>query len=60
MGTANATAARKVGDIVTILFGQTFWHLRATLLVPEKRVELECVAANHFEEGLPDSIREEW
>ena len=56
----DANSAQKLGDTVTIRFGQTFWHLRATLLVPGKRVELECVAANHVEEGLPASIREEW
>jgi hypothetical protein len=55
-----ATPAQTVGDTVVIAFGRTHWHLRATHLVPGKRVELACVAAHHVEAGHPDSIREEW
>ena len=34
--------------------------MRVIKLVPNKRVELECIEAHHVHEGLSESIREEW
>ena len=49
-----------VGDTVTFRFDPTYWTMRATKLVSNKSVELECIEAHHIHEGVPDSIRKEW
>lgn len=49
-----------VGDMVTFRFDPTYWMMRATKLVPNESVELECVEAHHIHEGLPALIRKEW
>ncbi len=49
-----------IDDTVTIKFEPTHWTLRATKLVPDVYVELECVDAHHIHEGLPESILKEW
>ncbi len=50
----------EVGGTIKFQFDPTYWTMRFTKLVPDRMVELECIEANHFHEGLPDSIREEW
>ena len=58
--TASSSPVNAVGDTVTFRFDTTDWTMRATKLVHEKSVELECVEAHHVHEGLPASIRKEW
>jgi hypothetical protein len=58
--TSSSRPVNAVGDTVTFKFDTTYWTMRATKLVHEKSVELECVEAHHVHEGLPASIRKEW
>lgn len=58
--TAASHPFKAVGDIATFRFDATYWTMRATKLVPDKCVELECIDAHHQHEGLPESIRQEW
>jgi len=48
------------GDTVMFRFDPTYWTMRATKLMPDINVELECIEAHHIHEGLPASIRKEW
>ena len=34
--------------------------MRASKLVPDKSVELECIESHHVHDGLPSSILNEW
>lgn len=48
------------GDKITFRFGPTYWVMRASNLVPDKYVELECIEAHHVHDGLSSSILNEW
>ena len=50
----------EVGGTIKFHLDPTYWTMRFTKLVPDRIVELECIEANHIDEGSPDSIREEW
>ena len=58
--TPGSSPVTAVGDTVTFRFGATYWRMRATKLVADKGVELECVEAHHIHEGSPASILKEW
>lgn len=58
--TTSTNPVMNVGETVTFKFDPTYWTMRATELIPDKHVELECIEANHVDEGLPASFRSEW
>jgi uncharacterized protein YndB with AHSA1/START domain len=58
--TISADVISEVGDQATFRFGSTYWTMNVQELIPEQLIVLECVEANHFHEGMPMSIREEW
>ena len=58
--TTSCNPISATGDKITFKFGPTYWVMRATSLLPDKLVELECVEAHHVHEGLHSSILKEW
>ncbi len=58
--TTSCDSISKQGDTITFRFGPTFWVMRASKLIPDSYVELECIEAHHEHEGLPSSIINEW
>ena len=58
--TPSSSSITTVTDTVTFKFGPTYWTMRVTKLLPDEIIELECVDAHHFHEGLPASILKEW
>ena len=56
----NTVDTLEVGGTIKFHLDPTYWTMRFTKLVPDQMVELECIEANHIDEGSPDSIREEW
>jgi uncharacterized protein YndB with AHSA1/START domain len=58
--TISADIVSEVGDHVTFRFDPTYWTMIVQELIPERLIVLECVEANHFHEGMPLSIRDEW
>jgi hypothetical protein len=58
--TTDCNRISETGDEVTFKFGSTYWVMRATNLIPDKFVELECIEAHHVHDGLPSSILNEW
>ena len=58
--TTSSNPISKIGDKITFRFGSTYWVMRASNLVPDNCVELECIEAHHVHEGLPSSILNEW
>lgn len=53
---------KKVGDRSKFTFppGKSYWTFEASVLDPEKRVEMICVDALHLHEGMPKEIETEW
>ncbi len=58
--TTGCNPVSETGDKITFKFGSTYWVMRASNLIPEKLVELECIEAHHVHDGLPSSILNEW
>lgn len=52
----------KVGDRAKFGFppGKSYWTFEAVTLVPEERIEMQCVEALHLHEGQPPEIEQEW
>ncbi len=57
---ASSSGSLTASNTMTIRFDPTYWTMRATNLVPDECVELECIEAHHIHEGLPESILKEW
>lgn len=49
-----------VNDVVTFRFDPTYWTMRVNQYLPDQLLVLDCIKANHIDEKLPSSIREEW
>ena len=58
--TPSSNPVSAVGETITFRFGPTYWVMRASNLVPDKFVELECIEAHHIHDGMPSSILNEW
>ncbi len=58
--TTDCNLVSKTGDKITFKFGPSYWVMRASNLVPEKLVVLECIEAHHVHDGLPTTILNEW
>jgi hypothetical protein len=58
--TTSCNSISKTGDKITFRFGPTYWVMRASNLVPDTFIELECIEAHHVHDGLPSSILDEW
>lgn len=58
--TTSCNPVSENGDQIIFRFGPTYWIMRASNLVPDKIVELECIEAHHVHAGLPSSILNEW
>ena len=58
--TAGSRPVNEVGDEITFRFDTTYWTMRVIRLIPNEKVEFECIQAHHFHEGLPESILKEW
>ena len=56
----NAGEISKVGQVIKFVH----WTMRITELSPNQKVVMECIKANHLEEGVPrelqEQIKEEW
>jgi hypothetical protein len=52
----------EIGDCAKFTFppSQSYWVFQATKLIPNSRVELECIEAFHLHEGQPKEIETEW
>lgn len=52
----------KTGDAAKFTFppGKSFWTFEATVLQPDKRIEMQCIDAMHMHEGQPEAIEREW
>lgn len=58
--TADCNLISESGDKITFRFGLTYWVMRASTLIPDEIVELECIEAHHVHDSLPSSILKEW
>jgi hypothetical protein len=58
--TTGCNPIAETGDKITFCFGDSYWLMRASSLVPDHSVELECIEAHHVHEGLSSSILDEW
>ena len=58
--TTGCNSISDVGDTITFRFGETYWIMRASKLIPNQLIELECIEAYHIHEGLSESIAREW
>ncbi len=58
--TTDCNPISKTGDKITFTFGPSYWVMRASSLVPDNYVELECIEAHHVHDGLSSSILNEW
>ena len=56
------TPLSRLGDLAKFNFppGLSFWTFEATVLIPNARVEMQCVKALHMHEGMPKEIEQEW
>lgn len=50
----------EVGDVVKFQFPPTSWTMEVTQLIPDTFIELEVIEANHIDDRVPDSVRQEW
>jgi hypothetical protein len=53
---------KAIGDCAKFTFppNNSYWVFQARKLIPNSRIELECIEAHHLHEGQPKEIETEW